>query len=65
MVEDELSAAIEQIDQPRLAVRTLEDVALVDLDHGEPTALGRERVSCARMRLLLAEQLVASGLPFG
>ncbi len=41
------------------------DVVLVDLDHGQPTALGRERVTCARLCLLLAEQRVPSNLPLG
>ena len=63
VVEDELAAALEQIEQPGLAVRALEDVSFVDVDHRLPAALGGERVSRPRRFLLLDEELLVSHLP--
>jgi hypothetical protein len=40
VVEDELLAAIEQVAQACLALRTLEDVVLLDSDHRLPATLG-------------------------
>ena len=44
-----------------LAVRTLEHVVLVDLDHRQLAPLGVERVARPGHRLLLGEQLLAGG----
>ena len=53
VVEQELAAPVEKIDQPRLAVRALEDVVLLDPQPGQTAPLGGERVVLAGERLLL------------
>jgi hypothetical protein len=63
VVDEQLSAALEQIEQGRLAVRALEDVGLVDENPRQPAAVGGERIACARGFLFPGEQLVASRLP--
>src|SRR5688572_9200163 len=65
VVDDELAAAFEQIEQARLAVGALEDIVLVDEDHRLPTALGGQLVSRPRGLLLLDEELVMGKLPLG
>src|SRR5262245_9985105 len=44
MVHDELTAPLEQVEQVRLAVRSLEDIRLVDLDHWQPAMFSVQRV---------------------
>jgi hypothetical protein len=63
VVDEQLSAALEQIEQGGLAVRALEHVRLVDEDARQPATLGGERIACARGFLFLGEELVASRLP--
>jgi hypothetical protein len=63
VVEDELAASSEQIEQARLAVGAVEDIVLVDLDHGEPAALGGQRVSRPGGFLFLDEQAFARDPP--
>ena len=60
----QLAAAFEQIEQAHLAVRAVEDVVLLDLDHRLPAALRGERVARLHVRLLLGEQGVVGDLPF-
>jgi hypothetical protein len=45
------------------AVRAVEDVVLLDLDHGQVAALGVERIPLPGQFLLLDEQLLAGGQP--
>jgi hypothetical protein len=40
-----LTAAVEQIAQAQLVVRSLEDVVLVDLDHRQSAALSVQRTA--------------------
>jgi hypothetical protein len=64
VVNDELRAPFEQIEQISLAVRSLEHIVLVDPDHRQPAALRGQRVSRAGSCFFLHEQLLASGIPF-
>src|SRR5439155_7800088 len=62
-VDDQLTAAMEQIEEARL---TLGPVELVRLLHGQPRhppTLGGQRVTGAGQLLLLHEQLLARSLP--
>src|SRR5262249_60672928 len=63
VVEEQLSATLEDFEQRGLAVRTVEDVALVDSDHRQRATLGRERVSCPGGFLLLRKECGTCGLP--
>jgi hypothetical protein len=56
VVDDELRAALEQVEQRPRAVGALELVGLCDLDHRELAALGVEPVALAGEVLLLVEQ---------
>ena len=47
MINDQLTASAEEIGQRLLAVRAVEDVFLVDLDHRKFATRGAERVSLA------------------
>jgi hypothetical protein len=63
MIDDQLSASVEQFEQARLVLGTLEDVVLLDPDHRQPAALGGKCVSRPGGLLLLDKQLLASSLP--
>jgi hypothetical protein len=63
VVDDQLAAAIEQIEQGRLAVRALEDVLLLDPDHREPASLCGKRVARSGEFLLLGQQFLAGCKP--
>src|SRR5581483_8342620 len=63
MVDNQLAAPIEEVKQTRLAVRPLEEIQLVDLDHGQPATFGTEPVSRARGCLFLDEQGRSRGKP--
>ncbi len=63
MVDDQLGTALEDVDEAHRAVRAVELVVLVDLDHGELAALGIERIPLPGQVLLLREQLLAGGRP--
>jgi hypothetical protein len=62
-VDDQLAAAVEQVDQARRSVRAHERVVLLDGHHRHPPTLGGDRVAGASQLLLLHQQFVASGLP--
>jgi hypothetical protein len=64
VVDDELATPLEQIDEARLAIRTVEKVLLVDLHHRQPAALGVQRVSLLGEFLFLGQKLLASSKPF-
>jgi hypothetical protein len=61
--DDQLPAPLEQIDQARLAARSLEHVVLDDLDHRQLAPLGVQGVTRPGHRLLLCEQLDAGRAP--
>jgi hypothetical protein len=63
VVDDELAASVEQVAEARLAAGALEDVVLVDADHGLPASLGGQRVAGPGRPLLLGEQLFVSNPP--
>jgi hypothetical protein len=65
VVEDELAAALEQVEEALGTVRPLEDVVLVDPDHRQPAALGGQRVPRPGGLLLLHEQPFAGNQPVG
>src|SRR5256886_6797362 len=64
VIEEQLPAPFEEIEQLGLAFRPDEDVLLLDVRPRKPAALGGERVPRARGFLLLDEQRVPRRLPF-
>ena len=65
VVDDELLAAFEQVEEIDAAMGTGEDIGLGHFDHGEGTALGGNRCGQARGFFLLYEKLLAGFEPFG
>src|SRR5262245_56309566 len=63
MIDHELAASLEQVEQTCLPVRTFEDVVFLDLHHRLPAALRGQGILGARNRFLLREQSFMSGLP--
>jgi hypothetical protein len=63
VVHDQLAAAVEQLEQADLTLRSLEGVRRGDLDHREATAVGAQLVAGTRHGLLALEQLHARGAP--
>jgi hypothetical protein len=63
VVDDELTAAVEEVEQARPAVGALEGVVGVERHVREPTALGGEGVEPAGGLLLPDEQCRAGGAP--
>jgi len=63
VADDELPAPLEQVEQASLAVRTLEDVLLLDPDHRQPAALGVQLVLPPGELLLPGQQLLAGSKP--
>jgi hypothetical protein len=64
VVDDELLlVAEESFERQRLAVRAVEEVLLVDLDHGQLAELGGGSVLGARDLLFLLQQRLAGGEP--
>src|SRR5262249_33873891 len=57
-IDDELPAALEKIEQAGPAVRSLEDIGLLDGRPWHAPALGRERVTGAGQGLFLREHLL-------
>ena len=62
-VDDQLTAAVEQVEQARPAVGPVERVLLLHGQPRHPPTLGGQRVTGAGQLLLLHEQLLARGLP--
>ena len=62
-VDDQLTAALEQVEQARLALGPVERVRLLHRQPRHPPALGGQRVAGAGHGLLLHEQLLARGFP--
>ena len=65
VLHDELSPALEQVQQAGLAVRALEDVVLLDLDGRHLAASARDLPECAYGVLLGDLQLLSRGHPLG
>jgi hypothetical protein len=63
VADDGLPPTVEQVEQARLALRSLEDVVLDDLDHRQHAALDVQRVALPGELLLLDQQLLASNQP--
>jgi hypothetical protein len=65
VVDDQLAAAVEQVEQARPATGPLEHIVLLDAHHWQAPALGGQRVTSASGLLLLRQQTLPSGLPLG
>lgn len=63
VIEDELAATVEEIDQADRAMFSLECVGLVDLHHRQAATFGGERIAGSGGRFLLDQKGVAGGLP--
>src|SRR5206468_2262975 len=63
VIEEQLPAPLEQVEQRGLAARPVEDVVLVDPDPRQPTTLGGERVSCPGGFLFLGKERLPRCLP--
>src|ERR1700693_2421262 len=63
-VHDQLTAALEQVEQAHLALRPIELVLLLHRQPRHPPALCGQRVTGAGQGLLLHEELLARSLPF-
>jgi hypothetical protein len=62
-VDDQLTAALEQVEQAHSALGSVELVLLLHGQPRHPPALGGQRVTGAGQLLLLHEQLLARSLP--
>src|SRR5882724_10546746 len=62
-IDDQLTAALEQIEQAYLAFGSIELVFLVHGQPRHPPAFGSQRVTGTGQRLLLHEELLAHSLP--
>ena len=62
-VDDQLTAAVEQVDQARFAVGPLECIRLLHGHPRHPPTLGGQRVTRAHHGLLLHEHLLARSRP--
>src|SRR5262245_64214023 len=63
LVDDELTAPVEDVDQPRLAVPSVEHPVLLEADPRQAATLGGERVSRPGRGFLLRADLLERGLP--
>src|SRR5919198_1840174 len=63
-VDDQLTTALEQVEQRHRARRPFELVLLLDCHPRHPPTLGGQRVTGAGQLLLLHEELLARRLPF-
>src|SRR3954452_21340176 len=64
VVDEQLPPALEQVEEGRDAVRSLEFVLLLDPHDRLATALGGEGVALPRHRLLLGQYALVRGVPF-
>src|SRR5580658_2338325 len=62
-IDDQLSAAIKQIEQANLAARSVEIIPLLHRHPRHPSTLGGQGITAARKSFLLHEELLARGLP--
>jgi hypothetical protein len=63
VVDDQLAAPLEQVEQGRLSIGAFEHVGLVDLHHRQPPAIGVQRIARPGEILLFGEQLLARDEP--
>src|SRR5262245_65005103 len=63
VVDDELAASLEEVAEGFLAVRSLEQVGLVDPDPGQLAPLGAQAIAQMGQFLLLAQELLAGRKP--
>jgi hypothetical protein len=63
VVDEQLTAAVEQLRQPAGALNGLEAVVLLDPDPGQLAPLSRQLVTQPGVLLLAGEQLLAGGRP--
>src|SRR3954453_3338923 len=62
-VDDQLTAALEEVEQARFALWAFEHISLFHRDPRHPPALGGQRVTGAGHLLLLDEKFLARGFP--
>src|SRR5208282_4503763 len=62
-IDDQLAAALEQIEQAYLALGSVELVLLVHRQPRHPPAFGSQRVTRASQGLLLFQEMLARSLP--
>jgi hypothetical protein len=62
-IDDQLPAALEQVEQANLALGALEFVRLLDGHPRHPPAFGGQRITLASQGFLLHEELLSRGLP--
>jgi len=62
-IDDQLMAAVEQVEQSRLARRPVELILLLHGQPRHPPTLGRQRVTGAGQGLFLHEQLLVRSVP--
>src|SRR5213593_5190832 len=65
MVQHELTAAFEEVAQPRRALGACEHIVLLDPRHRLAAPLRRKFVPGARSRLFFREESLVGGLPLG
>jgi len=63
VVDDQLAAAVEEVEQSDRSVRAFEGVVLSDLDHRQSAAVGVQRVALPRELLLPGQKLLAGSQP--
>src|SRR5918996_6493321 len=63
VVEEQLPAPLEEVEQARRAVPAVEDVVLIDPDHRQTATLGGECVSCPGGFLFLGKEGLPRCLP--
>ena len=63
-VDDQLTTALEQVEQARFAPGAVEFVLLLHGQPGHTSTLGGQRVALARELFLLGQQVLASRKPF-
>jgi hypothetical protein len=62
-VDDQLTATLEQVEQARFALGSVELVLFLNSQPRHPPTLGRQRVTGAGQLFLLHEQLLKRSLP--
>src|SRR6266550_4554225 len=62
-IDDQLLAALEQVEQANLTLGSVELVLLLHRHPRHPSTLGGQRITGAGQALLLHEEILARGLP--
>jgi hypothetical protein len=63
VIDDELLTAVEEGFESLLAVRTVEDVVLLDLHHGKPASLGVYAIAVPGQLLFMRQKFFPLGEP--